>query len=350
MYLLKRLHYILEVFLMSKNGLGLLALVVGTLLIGINTQTVLAADAQASTSTASISQKVDLESQQTSKESSVINEKTGQVIVHYVDESGQVIAPAKTYSDRIGYPFTMQPIDIEGYMYSHYSGNIPAGSMKQQLQEFTFVYQKKTADSQRNVVIQFVDESGHQLKANRVQVGQLNEKYSVVPDQIAGYTLLDEQNELNGIYQNYYNILTLVYRKTVDQGSLTTQYVDQNGQAIIESTITSGEVGSAYAVTAKQINGYQVTGQKVINGQYRNGQQTIQFVYQKIAKQVTTVTPNNNQIVKTATSDAKLTSDKQVPTKTAKLPQTGLTSNDKLVGIGLTVSMFGLLGFIVKRF
>lgn len=347
MCLLKRLHYIWEVFSVNKNGLGLLTMVMGSLLLSATVQSVQADETVSSMTTTSAVSKEHSQSQQATEQTNQVKNQMGKIIVHYIDEQGHIIAPERTCSDHIGGYFTMQPIEITGYTYHHYSGNVPAGTFQEQTQEFTFVYQKTTVSNQRKVVIQFVDESGQHLKADRMQVGQLDTNYKIVPDQITGYTFLKSEGQLNGSYQKDDNLVKLVYQKIPTQGELIIQYIDQNGQAIIEPGLMNGNVGAAYTINAKQITGYQLVSSQIINGQYHANKQTIQFRYQKDSRQPIANNTKYQQVTNKLPTKAKPTTTNQT---TAQLPQTGTNSTSKLVATGLIFATVGLLSMLVKHF
>lgn len=68
----------------------------------------------------------------------------------------------------------------------------------------------------------------------------------------------------------------------VQQGSVTTHYIDQQGHKIATNDVQKGDVGSSYSTTKKNISGY--TFSKVIgnsSGTYTNGNTDVTYVYSK---------------------------------------------------------------------
>ncbi|MBU5361615.1 MucBP domain-containing protein [Enterococcus raffinosus] len=68
--------------------------------------------------------------------------KGADVIVHYVDEEGNIIAPDVMLTGSIGEQYTSEEKAIEGYLFKEVQGNA-TGKFTEQQQEVTYVYEKE---------------------------------------------------------------------------------------------------------------------------------------------------------------------------------------------------------------
>ncbi|MGL9730605.1 MucBP domain-containing protein [Enterococcus sp. DIV0756] len=68
--------------------------------------------------------------------------KGADVVVHYVDEEGNTIAPDVTLAGNIGEQYTSDEKAIEGYRFKEVQGNA-TGTFTEQQQEVTYVYEKE---------------------------------------------------------------------------------------------------------------------------------------------------------------------------------------------------------------
>lgn len=68
--------------------------------------------------------------------------KKANVIVHYVDEEGNTIAPDEMLTGNIGEQYTTEENAVEGYIFKEVQGNA-TGTFTDQQQEVTYVYEKE---------------------------------------------------------------------------------------------------------------------------------------------------------------------------------------------------------------
>lgn len=78
--------------------------------------------------------------------------------------------------------------------------------------------------------------------------------------------------------------LTVTYHPNLTedgQVTLTTHFVDQDGNSIADSTVQKGDQGESFEATAPVIDGYTPVGQTTENGTYQGNQMDLTFVYDK---------------------------------------------------------------------
>ncbi|MHC5251582.1 MucBP domain-containing protein [Listeria kieliensis] len=145
------------------------------------------------------------------------------------------------------------------------------------------------------VTAYYLDENGSELVPPFQVIGTIGEPYAVqAAPQIPGYSLVNIEGAEQGIYTD--PILTnrtqeVIYTYTAEsapqKGQVIASFVDENGDKLVEPESIEGEVGQAYQIEAKQLEGYQL---KTIHGKQKGlfslEQQNVQFVYEKLVEPV----------------------------------------------------------------
>ncbi|MDT2866848.1 MucBP domain-containing protein [Lactococcus lactis] len=142
------------------------------------------------------------------------------------------------------------------------------------------------------LTVRYTDTSGNEIKDPTTQDGKVGDLYEVVAPDIKGWKLNDNcPNLYRDEYKEGNTTVTFKYDKDetpdpVKQGSVTVQYVDQDGKAIKEAKTLKGDVDSKFEESAPTIKGYKLTSDKTVSGKFADKAQTVKFNYKKDAEPV----------------------------------------------------------------
>ena len=198
-----------------------------------------------------------------------VYEKAGQVVVHYVDETGNTIQTdaVDTKDGKPGAAYNTTDNDLkpnrittpEGKVYElvpattkgNETGKVKAGETK----EVTYVYKEITG----NVVVHYVDTEGNTLAddAKDVENGSLSEKYDTTDNKqaklekdgqvyyLTAKELKEDSKPENGAVTEGTTEITYVYEKA---GQVVVHYVDEAGNTIQADVVGTkdGKPGAAY--------------------------------------------------------------------------------------------------------
>ncbi|MFD1419850.1 MucBP domain-containing protein [Lactiplantibacillus songbeiensis] len=210
---------------------------------------------------------------------------TGSVTINYLDADGQAIAPATTLTGAVGDSFESAPLTITGYTLKPDTTTI-SGRYTQAVQQFSYHYTKTTAPvTDGAVLVRYVDQDNHQLADATTLTGRLGEAFTTTAKTIPNYELVKTEGPIKGTYTETLQTVTYRYKPVtapVTTGQVNVHYVDTGGNTIAESATLTGNVGTTYQTTLKEIAGY--TYQKVTgapSGQYTSATQTVTYVYTK---------------------------------------------------------------------
>ncbi|QBR47833.1 MucBP domain-containing protein [Leuconostoc kimchii] len=205
----------------------------------------------------------------------------GNLIVNYVDESGQAIAGKESSTKNSGEDYTTTPKNIDGYdlVPSKTTGNINGQyPTNGQTAEVTYVYGK-----QGQHTTNYVDEDGKTLVPTDTTNGPKDTNYTTTPTKIPGYHLVPEKTtgDNTGKYDTGKTTdTTYVYAK--DQGNLVVNYVDESGNVLSSANSSTKNSGEDYTTTPKNIDGYDLVPEKTtgdVTGQYPNDGETKEVTY-----------------------------------------------------------------------
>ncbi|MGV0169105.1 MucBP domain-containing protein [Furfurilactobacillus sp. WILCCON 0119] len=76
----------------------------------------------------------------------------GRIVIHYVNEHGNTIAPDRIHSDRIGIAFNVNPEVIDGYTFQTVAEKSLSGKYSNHDQEITLVYKQKVKVHQADTI------------------------------------------------------------------------------------------------------------------------------------------------------------------------------------------------------
>ncbi|MGO2268096.1 MAG: MucBP domain-containing protein [Lactococcus cremoris] len=137
------------------------------------------------------------------------------------------------------------------------------------------------------LTIRYTDTRGNEIKDPTTQEGKVGDLYEVVAPDIKGWKLNDNSPNLyRDDYKEGNTTVTFKYDKDetatpAEQGSVTVQYLDQDGKAIKEAKTLKGDVDKAFSEKAPTIKGYKLTSDKTVSGKFTDKTQTVKFTYKK---------------------------------------------------------------------
>ncbi|WP_025870794.1 MucBP domain-containing protein [Enterococcus crotali] len=146
----------------------------------------------------------------------------------------------------------------------------------------TYVWQPNTRGT---VIAQYLDSDGNELSPPETFNGDLRAAYITQQKVIAGYTLKEIVGQPTGLYSTETIVVTYVYVKDaapIIDGTVLTQYLDDEGNEIAPSNSTNGPAGSDYLTEQLTIDGYtfkEVVGNP--SGQYTDTTITVKYIYYK---------------------------------------------------------------------
>lgn len=295
------------------------------------------------------------------------------VVVRCVDIEGNMLAPDKVITGKVGDPYTMTAPAFDYYENPQLAtDSAPAnGTFTNDVQTVTFVY-TKTPIPRGSVNVKFVDVDGKRLASDKILTGQAGDPYEARPIDMTNYQfarLATGSAPEDGSFTDGTQTVTFIYTKNpVAQGTVDVKYVDDNGKQIAPDKILTGHVGDPYAVTPTMIANYHylrlASGSIAENGAFATGSLTVTFVYAKQATPVnpsTPVTPStpttpSTQVLPsmsdTPTESAPLSDNDTapieviIPTKQISryLPNTGDNQRTSLIAIGVAL-LLALISF-----
>lgn len=221
----------------------------------------------------------------------------GTVLVHHEDESGKPIAKSEVQTGESGAPYTTSAKSISGYTLRTTPANAK-GSFTDGVIEVTYVYSKDPV-GQGKVIVKYQDEAGNNLLPDGREsvelTGDINSVYAAELKEFEGYTIKTIPDNFSGLYTDKEQEVILVYRKGEAgqrNGVVLVHHVDEQGNPLVKSEATLGEIDEPYTTNPKTISGYEVVNQTPTNyrGTYRDGIITVTYVYKKTAIETGNVT------------------------------------------------------------
>ncbi|WP_099225353.1 MucBP domain-containing protein [Listeria costaricensis] len=137
------------------------------------------------------------------------------------------------------------------------------------------------------VTVNYLDENGEPLADSEVLTGTVGTDYTTTPKEIDGYELIGTPDNATGQYTTSPITVNYNYQKvapSVQNGQVTVQYLDENGQALAPTDTLTGEVGTPYTTVAKTIDGYKLKEEpENAAGNYTADPQTVTYIYEQDA-------------------------------------------------------------------
>ncbi|MBC1818421.1 MucBP domain-containing protein [Listeria welshimeri] len=207
----------------------------------------------------------------------------GTVTVNYQDEQGNAVAPTETLKGDIGETYTTVQKDITGYDFKEVQGDA-TGEFTTKTQVVTYIYAKTvTPVEQGTVTVNYQDEQGNAVAPTETLKGDVGETYTTVQKDITGYDFKEVQGNATGEFTTKAQVVNYIYAKTVtpvEQGTVTVNYQDEQGNSLAPTETLKGDVGTTYATVQKDITGYdfkEVQGNKT--GEFTKESQVVTYIY-----------------------------------------------------------------------
>ena len=161
--------------------------------------------------------------------------KGADVVVRYVDEEGNAIAPAETLTGNVGEQYTSEAKTITGYILKEVPENA-TGTFTDQPQKVTYVYAKEPVKG-ANVVVHYVDEEGVAIAPAETLTGNVGEQYKSEAKPFTGYILKEVPENATGTFTDQPQKVTYVYEKE-----------KQLGRVIIDFSKVTSNIGKDFYV------------------------------------------------------------------------------------------------------
>ncbi|MBC1630603.1 MucBP domain-containing protein [Listeria welshimeri] len=207
----------------------------------------------------------------------------GTVTVNYQDEQGNAVAPTETLKGDVGTTYTTVQKDITGYDFKEVQGDV-TGEFTTKAQVVNYIYaQTPTPVEQGTVTVNYQDEQGNSLAPSETLKGDVGKTYTTVQKDIEGYDFKEVQGNATGEFTTKAQVVNYIYAKTVtpvEQGTVTVNYQDEQGNSLAPTETLKGDVGTTYATVQKDITGYdfkEVQGNKT--GEFTKESQVVTYIY-----------------------------------------------------------------------
>ncbi|MBC1601123.1 MucBP domain-containing protein [Listeria welshimeri] len=207
----------------------------------------------------------------------------GTVTVNYQDEQGNSLAPTETLKGDVGETYTTVQKDITGYDFKEVQGDA-TGEFTTKAQVVTYIYaQTPTPVEQGTVTVNYQDEQGNAVAPTETLKGDIGETYTTVQKDITGYDFKEVQGNATGEFTTKAQVVNYIYAKKVtpvEQGTVTVNYQDEQGNSLAPTETLKGDVGTTYATVQKDITGYdfkEVQGNKT--GEFTKESQVVTYIY-----------------------------------------------------------------------
>ncbi|MBC2027780.1 MucBP domain-containing protein [Listeria welshimeri] len=207
----------------------------------------------------------------------------GSVTVNYQDEQGNSLAPTETLKGDIGKTYTTVQKDITGYDFKEVQGNA-TGEFTTKAQVVNYIYAKTvTPVEQGTVTVNYQDEQGNAVAPSETLKGDVGETYKTVQKDITGYDFKEVQGNATGEFTTKAQVVNYIYAKKVtpvEQGTVTVNYQDEQGNSLAPTETLKGDVGKTYTTVQKDITGYDLKEvQGNATGEFTTKAQVVMYIY-----------------------------------------------------------------------
>ncbi|MBC1679162.1 MucBP domain-containing protein [Listeria welshimeri] len=203
------------------------------------------------------------------------------------------LKPQETTTVTKGTKETKKPGNIEGYTYVgyiHTSKNDTAPTPPVE---------------QGTVTVNYQDEQGNSVAPSETLEGDVGKTYKTVQKDVEGYDFKEVQGNATGEFTTKAQVVNYIYAKTVtpvEQGTVTVNYQDEQGNSVAPTETLKGDVGETYTTVQKDVEGYdfkEVQGNT--SGEFTKESQVVTYIYTQIPVPAANLTieyldENGNQI------------------------------------------------------
>ncbi|MBC1712272.1 MucBP domain-containing protein [Listeria welshimeri] len=203
------------------------------------------------------------------------------------------LKPQETTTVTKGTKETKKPGNIEGYTYVGYihtskNDTTPTPPVEQ-----------------GTVTVNYQDEQGNSVAPSETLKGDVGKTYKTVQKDVEGYDFKEVQGNATGEFTTKAQVVNYIYAKTVtpvEQGTVTVNYQDEQGNSVAPSETLKGDVGETYTTVQKDVEGYdfkEVQGNTT--GEFTKESQVVTYIYTQIPVPAANLTieyldENGNQI------------------------------------------------------
>ncbi|MBC2359923.1 MucBP domain-containing protein [Listeria welshimeri] len=203
------------------------------------------------------------------------------------------LKPQETTTVAKGTKETKKPGNIEGYTYVGYihtskNDTTPTPPVEQ-----------------GTVTVNYQDEQGNSVAPSETLKGDVGKTYKTVQKDVEGYDFKEVQGNATGEFTTKAQVVNYIYAKTVtpvEQGTVTVNYQDEQGNSVAPTETLKGDVGETYTTVQKDVEGYdfkEVQGNKT--GEFTKESQVVTYIYTQIPVPAANLTieyldENGNQI------------------------------------------------------
>ncbi|MBC1242633.1 MucBP domain-containing protein [Listeria welshimeri] len=203
------------------------------------------------------------------------------------------LKPQETTTVTKGTKETKKPGNIEGYTYVGYihtskNDTTPTPPVEQ-----------------GTVTVNYQDEQGNAVAPSETLKGDVGKTYKTVQKDVEGYDFKEVQGNATGEFTTKAQVVNYIYAKTVtpvEQGTVTVNYQDEQGNTVAPTETLKGDVGETYTTVQKDVEGYdfkEVQGNT--SGEFTKESQVVTYIYTQIPVPAANLTieyldENGNQI------------------------------------------------------
>ncbi len=194
-------------------------------------------------------------------------QKLGNVITHFLDNNGNVLAEPTSQSGVVGEPYTTEAIDVEGYELTGTPDNAEGEFATEDI-DVNYIYTEITEPETvyGYVHVKHVTIDGEVLEETTTQY-EVGEGYTTTALENENYELIFTSGDETGIVEVGTKEIVYVYKEkttptpepVITEGTVIAYYVDENGNAIETPMIITNTIGSTYITYQKVIKGYTGT-------------------------------------------------------------------------------------------
>ena len=209
----------------------------------------------------------------------------GKVEVKYVDDETGEILGSYEIEGKVGENYKTEKREYEGYRLVKVEGE-ESGVLEREGKEVIYHYERKTG----TLVVKYIDEEGKEILKEESK-GKVGEKYKVEEKEIEGYEIIKRPESLEGEYKEGETELVFVVKQKVvvepiEKGTIKVNFVDKEGNKLLETYIEEGEEGKEFYMEAPEIEGYKIVGEREIRATFVAGEIVFEVVYEKIPEEI----------------------------------------------------------------
>ena len=203
--------------------------------------------------------------------------EAGEVTVHhYIKGTTTKVADDEKLNGKVTKKFTVKAkTDLENYELVSDVSEVD-GEFKLEKQEITFYYNLKDAKVR---VFYYEEGTTNSLADEEVINGKVGDKYTTEVKDILGWELVSTPKNNKGTLELENKDVIYYYKKV--NGNLIINYVDQDGKELLTSEKYTKQVGTDYAIEAKEIEDYELSEVKGNEtGKYTKEDTVVTYVYE----------------------------------------------------------------------